>query len=104
MQPCISWATSQIAERFDCKDIEWLAPGKPLDYLGMDIIQDDVRTYINMSSYITTMLERLDLPDNYGCYYIPPHARDKTKKHRTYHKPVKVVRIGVSLYTMTKDQ
>jgi hypothetical protein len=30
------------------------------------------------------------LPDNYGCYYIPPHARDKTKKHRTYHKPVKV--------------
>ena len=86
----ISWATSQIAERFDCKDIEWLTPGKPLDYLGMDIIQDDVRTYINMSSYITTMLERLDLPDNYGCYYIPPHARDKTKKHRTYHKPVKV--------------
>ena len=56
----------------------------------MDIIQDDVRTYINMSSYITTMLERLELPDNYGCYYVPSHAKGKTKKHRTHHKPVKV--------------
>ena len=54
------------------------------------LIQDGVRTYINMSSYITTILERLELPDNYGCYYIPSHGRDTTKKHRTYHKPVKV--------------
>ena len=49
----IQWASDRMDDRFDCKDLEWLEPnGDKLDYLGMEISQDDLYTYMSMCQYI----------------------------------------------------
>ena len=49
-----------LEDRFDCKELEWLEPNAtPLDYLGMELTMDTLRTYIGMEAYITNCLEVL---------------------------------------------
>jgi hypothetical protein len=58
----IKWAAAKLDERFDCKDLDWLSPGpSALDYLGMEISQDAIYTYINMRVYILNALKHLGL-------------------------------------------
>ena len=59
----INWIDSKMDERFDCKGLEWLEPGPPLDHLGMDLSMDNEYTYICMSTYIDKCLEALKWND-----------------------------------------
>ena len=36
----INWIDSAMDERFDCKGLQWLEQGPPLDHLGMDLSVD----------------------------------------------------------------
>jgi hypothetical protein len=57
-------AGSQLMEDiFDCKELEWLAPDQPLDYLGMELLMDSARMYISMKKYINLCLESLGWVD-----------------------------------------
>ena len=58
------WFYERLKERFDCKDVQWLEKGKPLDHLGMTIFKDDTGVYISMQDYIRTMLVKLGMK---GC-------------------------------------
>jgi hypothetical protein len=42
----------QLTARFQCKPVQWLEPGKPVDYLGITIHQDTEYTWICMEAYI----------------------------------------------------
>ena len=55
----INWIFHLMDERFACKDAEWLDIESPLDYLGMDISQDDEFIYLSMAKYIDTALDLL---------------------------------------------
>ena len=46
-------------KRFDCKPTEWLLEDNPLDYLGMELLQDTEYTYISMQAYIIRSVETL---------------------------------------------
>ena len=49
----ILWASNKLDDRFDCKDLDWIEPNGPkVDYLGMELSQDDTHTYLSMCSYI----------------------------------------------------
>ena len=52
-----------LMARFACKDPEWLAPGTPIDLLGMELSIQDVdgipSLIISMESYIDALLESL---------------------------------------------
>ena len=43
----INWIFHLMDARFACKDAEWLDIESPLDYLGMDISQDDEFIYLS---------------------------------------------------------
>jgi hypothetical protein len=56
----IIWGSKILEDRFDCKELEWLEPdGQPLDYLGMELLQDAARVYISMEKYVENSLEYL---------------------------------------------
>ena len=56
----ILWASALLEDRFDCKELEWLEPNAtPLDYLGMELTMNTLRTDIGMEAYITNCLEVL---------------------------------------------
>ena len=55
-----------MRNRFECKDPQWLEPGKPLDHIGMVIFQTEKGIYISMESYIKTMLVKLNMEDALG--------------------------------------
>jgi hypothetical protein len=55
----VKWAADRLEARFECKETEWLAPDEPLDYLGMLLTQDDLCTYISMSTYIRGAIKLL---------------------------------------------
>ena len=59
----INWIFQLMDERFSCKDAEWLDIESPMDYLGMDISQDDEFIYLSMAKYIDTALELLGWTD-----------------------------------------
>jgi hypothetical protein len=68
-ESAIQWASDDLDARFDCKDLEWLEPNGPkLDYLGMEISQDDNYTYMSMCQYIAncigTVSELLGIPSS----------------------------------------
>ena len=52
-----------IGERFKCKEPTFLAPGTPLDHLGMVFFETDEGRFVSMQSYIDAMLTRLDMAD-----------------------------------------
>jgi hypothetical protein len=55
----IKWALDRLDARFDCKEVEWLSPDSPLDYLGMMLSQDALCTYISMQDYVLDSLKLL---------------------------------------------
>ena len=53
----IRWTSDKLDSRFKCKDLEWVEPmGDKVDYLGMELSQDDYYTYLSMCSYIANCL------------------------------------------------
>ena len=54
---------AQLTARFQCKPVQWLEPGKPIDYLGITIHQDDEYTWICMEAYIKNMCVILNMED-----------------------------------------
>ena len=63
MESDIEWLNKQMDERFDCKDLEWLAEQTPLDYLGMTISMDSERIYLSMEAYVKNTLNLLGFAD-----------------------------------------
>ena len=57
----ITWFLDKISKRFKCKDAEWLAPGEPLDYLGMEVTMDTDHICLCMENYIKNMVKMFDL-------------------------------------------
>mgnify|MGYP001278094828 FL=1 len=55
------WFIEKLAERFKCKDSEWLSMENQLDHLGMIIAMDDQNIYMSMEAYIERMLDVLDM-------------------------------------------
>jgi hypothetical protein len=55
----ILWLSEKLGTRFQCKDLEWLAPDQPLDYLGMNISCDENYVYADMSVYIRKCIKAL---------------------------------------------
>ena len=45
-----NWIDLAMDERFDCKGLQWLEQGPPLDHLGMDLSVDSEYTYIRGST------------------------------------------------------
>jgi hypothetical protein len=58
------WFMDALCRRFKCKDPQWLAPGTPLDHLGMTVFRDERGVYVSMEGYIESMLKRLGME---GC-------------------------------------
>ena len=58
------WFIEKLAERFKCKDAEWLSMENQLDHLGMIIAMDDQNIYMSMEAYIERMLDVLDMRDS----------------------------------------
>ena len=56
----IKWFFDQIADRFECKDDQWLTPETPIDFLGMDISMDANNVYMSMGNYIAKALQGLE--------------------------------------------
>ena len=54
---------AQLTVRFQCKPVQWLEPGKPIDYLGITIHQDEAYTWICMEAYIKNMCVILNMED-----------------------------------------
>ena len=53
-----------ISQRFECKELEWLIQNDPpIDYLGMMMSIDDLRTYLSMEKYIDLALDVLSWSD-----------------------------------------
>ena len=47
----VKWLSNKLDKRFDCKDLDWLEPnGPPLDYLGINLRQDDLYLYADMEA------------------------------------------------------
>ena len=57
---------TEYCKRFECKDLQWLEPGNPLDHIGMVIFQTEKGIYLSMESYIKTMLVELNMEDAVG--------------------------------------
>ena len=57
----VKWFLEKISKRFKCKEAEWLEPGAPLDYLGMEVSIDTDKIYMCMENYISNMVKMLDL-------------------------------------------
>ena len=63
----VKWTSDKLDNRFKCKDVVWVEPmGEKVDYLGMELSQDDAYTYISMCAYIANCLravsEMLGIP------------------------------------------
>jgi hypothetical protein len=52
---------AQLNARFQCKPVQWLEPGKPIDYLGLTIHEDAEFTWICMEAYIKNMCVILNM-------------------------------------------
>jgi hypothetical protein len=60
----VKWLSDKLGKRFECKDLDWLEPnGSSLDYLGINITQDDLYLYADMEAYILKCLQSLDWTD-----------------------------------------
>ena len=55
----IKWIDSQLDHRFKCQDIEWLSPGKELDYIGMQLFQTKTHTRYCLEKYVEMTLKTL---------------------------------------------
>ena len=60
----IKWFFGKLDSRFDCKEEEWLTPESPLDFLGIDIQQDEQGIYLSMGNYVEKMLRVMNMA---GC-------------------------------------
>ena len=60
------WFYQELSKRFECKDPQWLEPGKPLDHIGMVIFQTQKGVYLSLESYIKTVLVKLNMEDAIG--------------------------------------
>lgn len=58
-QEDVEWFFKELGKRFECKDPDWLAPGEPLDYLGMEVSIDEDYLWIGMPKYISKMVDYL---------------------------------------------
>jgi hypothetical protein len=58
------WFMDALCKRFTCKDPQWLAPGSPLDHLGMTVFSNERGVFVTMEGYIESMLKRLGME---GC-------------------------------------
>ena len=61
----IEWTANQLDDRFMCKDIEWLSPGKEIDCLGMQLFQTSNFTGFHLEKYIMKTLQVLGLSESY---------------------------------------
>ena len=52
----IQWFFDKIADRFECKEDQWLTPETPIDFLGIDVSMDDNGVYMSMCNYIDKCL------------------------------------------------
>ena len=56
----IKWLSDKLGNRFKCKELDWLEPhGPPLDYLGINISQDELYLYTSMEAYISKCVKSL---------------------------------------------
>ena len=57
----IEWGSDVLADRFDCKALQWIVPMEPpTDYIGMELAQTMTHTSICMSTYIENCLVELE--------------------------------------------
>ena len=66
------WFYTELNNRFECKDPQWLEPSKPLDHISMVIILTEKGIYPSMESYIKTMLVKLNMQDPLGLNVCTP--------------------------------
>lgn len=56
----VKWASDQLADRFDCKELEWVEPdGGGVDYIGMELSQTDCFVRLSMNKYIQRVIDSL---------------------------------------------
>jgi hypothetical protein len=60
-QEDVEWFGDQIGNRFECKDIEWLTEGSPIDYLGMELNITPTHIHMSMPKYIKPFLEMMNM-------------------------------------------
>ena len=60
----VEWIFSLLAERFDCKDADYITPGTPQDYLGMVIGIEGDNLFLSMATYIDNACEILGITDS----------------------------------------
>ena len=61
--PSAVWFLTAIRERFRCNDPEFLTPGCPVDFIGMDMGRDEHGVYLSMGNYVRKLLETLGMQD-----------------------------------------
>ena len=88
----ITWFSSLLSTRFKCKEIEWLEPYKPLDYLGVWIIQTDEGVFMTMPKYAQKFVDFVD--NNWG------KPRRPTRKPKT---PLQEEAFTGSEFTLDED-
>ena len=59
----IKWFFDKLANKFDCKDDEWLTEDNPIDFLGMEISMDDDNLYLSMGPYVEKMLTAMHMQE-----------------------------------------
>ena len=56
----VQWASDQIADRFDCKKLEWVEPdGETVDYIGMELSHSGEFIRMSMNKYIQRVIDTL---------------------------------------------
>jgi hypothetical protein len=57
----VDWVFELLAERFQCKDADYITAGTPQDYLGMVIGIDEDNLFLSMATYIDNACEILGI-------------------------------------------
>ena len=58
-QEDIEWADKMIGNRFDCKDLEYLQIGLPLDFMGIQVLLTDTHLHLSMAPFIDKMVAEM---------------------------------------------
>lgn len=53
------WFVTAFCDRFECNEPQLLAPGSPIDFLGLDMHRDSDGCYISMATYVHKSLHAL---------------------------------------------
>jgi hypothetical protein len=57
----VDWIFTELEERFECKDADFITDDTPQDYLGMIVAQSEEWVYLSMSNYIKNACEILNI-------------------------------------------